>query len=454
MEIVVVGVNHRAAPVAVREHLAFSPAQMDVALAHLRERTVEGAIVSTCNRTEIYAVVPSGNVGGDEIMAFLAGFHRVDVARFAPFLYSMQGREAVGHLFGVAAGLDSMILGEPQILGQVRRAYLAASSRGNAGPLLSWIFLHAFKAGKRVRTETGISRNAVSISHAAVELARKALGTLAGRNVLLIGAGEMAELAARNLMDNGAERLTVANRTHRRAVDLAQKFGAAAVEFNALPDALVQADAVITSTGAPNFILSADAVRAAMAKRPERPLFLVDIAVPRDVDPGAASVENVFLSDIDDLQSVCFANLEERQREVNSAQRIIDDELDAFDTWWHSLEVVPTIRALRGRAEEIRQAELRKALSRLGDLSERQRSALEALTLGIVNKMLHQPTVKLKSSNNGQDSAVYATTLRELFGLEGSQGGAGLPLPLGERERAIGHVHGGEGVTQEQGQGS
>lgn len=418
MEIVVVGVNHKAAPVAVREHLAFTPALMEAALMGLREKTAEGVVLSTCNRTEIYAVVPSAETGSSEIVAFLAAFHGLAAERFAPYLYSLGGRDAVRHLFAVASGLDSMILGEPQILGQVRRAYEVAAASGNVGPLLSWVFLRALKAGKRIRTETGISRNAVSVSHAAVELAKGVLGTLADRSVLLIGAGEMGELAARNLMDNGASRLVVTNRTYHRAAELAARFGGAAAEFDQLPELLSEADIVITGTGAPGFILTAPTVRDAMSCRRGRPLFLIDIAVPRDVDPEVKGLDNLFLHDIDDLQAVCAANLEERQREAARAGEILDAELEVFGTWWSSLQVVPTIRALRDRAEEIRQAELQKALGRLGELSERQRSTLDALTTGIVNKILHQPTVRLKSCCGGHHGASYALTLRELFGLD------------------------------------
>ncbi len=418
MEIIVVGVNHKAAPVAVREMLAFTPVQMEAALAALHATTTEGILLSTCNRTEIYAVVPSAEEGRKQIMDFLAGFHRAPVDRFTPYLFSLTGSEAVRHLFSVASGLESMILGEPQILGQVRGAYVAAAARGSAGPILSWVFLHSLKTGKRVRTDTGISRNAASISHAAVELARKALGTISGRRVVLVGAGEMAELAARNLLDNGCSDLVVANRTYEHATELASRFGGTAAELGNLPQLLAQTDIAISCTGAPNFVLDLEMVTGAMKQRPDRSLFLIDIAVPRDVDPEVKQVENVFLHDIDDLESLREANLEERRKEVAAAEEIISAELEAFDHWWSSLQVVPTIKALRDRAEEIRQAELQKALGRLGGLSERQRSTVEALATGIVNKILHQPTVRLKDCSAEYTGATYALTLRELFGLE------------------------------------
>lgn len=433
MEITLVGVNYRAAPVAVRERLAFTPAQTDAALAGLREKTSEAVILSTCNRTEIYAVASSRASAYREIASFLAEFHRLPADSFSPYLRSLSGRDAVGHLFAVASGLDSMILGEPQILGQVRAAYAAAAARGSAGPLLSWVFLRALKVGKRVRTDTGISRNAVSVSHAAVELARKVLGRLGGKSVLLIGAGEMAELAARNLMANGATRLVVANRSYHRAAELAGRFGATAAELAQLPRLLAEADVAISSTGASTFVLTPDVVKGALSGRKGRTLFLIDIAVPRDVDPEVGRLEGVVLHDIDDLQSVCTANLGERQKEVARAREIIDAELQAYEVWWQGLQVVPTIRALRGRAEEIRRAELEKALRRLGQLSERQRSTLDALTTGIVNKMLHQPTVRLKTSCASRQGAMYAVALRELFGLEGQ--GEAAPLAAQDSPR-------------------
>lgn len=419
MEILVVGVNHKAAPVAVREMLAFTPAQMDSALSALHERIPECVLLNTCNRTEIYAVVPSAEEGRQEIMDFLSEFHRFPGRHFTPFLFSMNGREVVDHLFSVASGIESMILGEPQILGQVRSAFLTASARGTAGPILSWVFLHALKVGKQVRTDTSISRSAVSISHAAVELAKRELRTLAGKSVLLVGAGDMGEVAARNLLDNGCTDLTVANRTIARAQALAADLGARAAGLDALPRLLQDSDVAVTCTGAPNYVVGRGMLEEVMATRPDRPLVLIDIAVPRDVDPDVRGVEGVLLFDIDELQSVCASNLEERQKAAREAREIILTALEEFESWFSSLGVVPTIRALRDRAEEIRQAELRKALGRLGDLSDRQRAVLEAMSVGIVNKMLHLPTVRLKDCCREQDGgAVYTMALRDLFGLE------------------------------------
>lgn len=418
MEIVAVGVDHKAAPVAVREMLAFTPSQMDLALSALHERTVECVLLSTCNRTEAYAIVPSVEDGQRAIVDFLAHFHRSPSDHFIQYLFSLSGMDAVRHLFSVASGLESMILGEPQVLGQVRAAFVAASARTTAGPILSRVFLQAIKVGKRVRAETSISRSAVSISHAAVELAKRRLGSLAGRSVLLIGAGQMGELAARNLLDNGCAALTVANRTYNRAASLAARFGGSAAGLSLLPQLLAEVDIAVSCTGAPSLVVTRPMLEDALARRNGRPLFLIDIAVPRDIDPGAAELQGVDVYDIDDLHGLCVHNLAQRQLAAERAKGIIATELDEFEMWWGSRDVVPTIKALRDRAEEIRQSELRRALARMGGLSERDMSTLEALTTGIVNKMLHLPTVRLKNRCREEYGSVYAMALRDLFGLE------------------------------------
>lgn len=418
MEIVNVGLNHRAAPVEVRELLAFSPTNLAAGQATLLERTVESVILSTCNRMEIYAVTTAGTSGVETIKAFLSDFHGLACADFSPFLYSHHAMDAVDHLFSVASGLDSMILGEPQILGQVRDAYEGALSCQAVGPVLSRAFNQALKVGKKVRSDTGISRHAVSISYAAVELAREIFGGLANRKVLIIGAGKMGELAARTLLDNGIAELLVTNRTFATAVELAARFGGRAADFALLPELLGQADVVITSTGAPGFVVSPAMVRQAMQGRRNRPLFLIDIAVPRDVDPQVQQLDNVFLYDIDDLHAVCAANMEARRKEVILARKIIDDEIAQFAAWWECRGVVPTITALRERVEEIRQAEVERAVGRFGGMSDGQRSTLDAMSCAIVNKILHQPIMRLKAKSNGYEGAEYARVLRELFALD------------------------------------
>ncbi|MHB1131083.1 MAG: glutamyl-tRNA reductase [Chloroflexota bacterium] len=417
-EVIVVGLNHQAAPVEVRELLAFSPVKLREAQMALRQRAAENVILSTCNRMEVYAVSPAGRNAGDDIVAFLGEFHGLGRDEYAPYLYRHVGMEAVGHLFTVAAGLDSMILGEPQILGQVRAAYEASAASHTAGPLLSRAFSQALKAGKKVRSDTAISRHAVSVSYAAVELARKIFGSLAGRKVLVVGAGKMGELAARTLLDNGLAAVVVTNRTYAIAMELAGRFGGRAAEFERLPDLVAEADVAIASTGAPGFVLTSGLVRQAMRGRRNRPLFLIDIAVPRDIDPQVQTQDNVFLYDIDDLQSVCAANLEERRREVALARRIIEIEVAEFAAWREGRQVAPTISALRQRLEEIRQAEIRKSLGRCSDLSDQQRSAVEALTCAMVNKILHQPVTRLKAKSGNPDGARYDQVVRELFALD------------------------------------
>ncbi|MCL4533892.1 MAG: glutamyl-tRNA reductase [Bacteroidetes bacterium] len=416
MHIVVVGLNHKVAPVEVRERLSIGQADLPEALAGLQKHVREGVILSTCNRTEIYGLSSHPGTGARSLRAFFGEHRDLPLSEFDLFLYSHHELEAVRHLFRVAAGLDSMIVGEPQILGQVRQAYEAAETGGCTGPVLSTLFRQAITAGKRVQTETDISRHAASVSYAAVELARKIFGDLKTRTALIVGAGEMAELALQTLVDNGVGRVMVANRTQQRAVDLAAQFNGQATDLSRLDSVLPQADIVISSTAASGYVLTVPMLRAAMRARGHRPLFLIDIAVPRDIDPEVQRQENVFLYNVDDLEAVCQANLQERAKEAKKAEAIIEAEAAKFQAWWSSLEVVPTITALRAWAEEIRKAELSKAMSRLHGLSERDQNTINALTIGIVNKMLHTPIVGLKN-----DGHRYIEAVRELFRLDEGQ---------------------------------
>ncbi len=430
MHIVVVGLNHKAAPVEIRERLAFASDCLEEALqkfvsnggAGKQGCAVEGVILSTCNRTEMYALIEKTNSGREAICRFMADFHRLPRGEFADYLYVYEDKEAVAHLFAVASGLDSMIVGEPQILGQVRGAFQEAAACEAVGGVLSALFRRAIHVGKRARAETGISQSAVSVSYAAVELAKKIFGDLGARQVLLIGAGEMGELTAKNLVDNGVEGIIVANRTRERAVELAEHFGGRATGLAQIGQALWTADIVISSTAATRFLITPAMVREAMRMRRNRPLFLIDIAVPRDVDPSVQRIENVYLYDIDDLEAVVEANIRERQKEVGKVERLIHRELAEFMAWFRSLEVVPTITDLRHQAEEIRQMELDKALRRLGSLSEREENIINALTIGIVNKILHQPTIQLKRHADGNNGYLYTEAIRELFGLSEGQG--------------------------------
>lgn len=420
MQLLLVGLNHKTAPVEVREKLAFDGDRLREALAHLGRYASEGAILSTCNRTEVYALVGHRETGTEKIQRFLSEFYGQPPASLTAHLYAYAQRDAVAHLFAVAAGLDSMIVGEPQILGQVRDAFAAAEAGNAAGPILSQLFRQALSVGKQARTDTAISRSAVSVSYAAVELARKIFGELGSHAVLVIGAGEMGQLAAKNLWDSGVRRLMVTNRTPARAEELAAQLGAEAWEFPKLSEALAHADIVISSTGAPEPVLTAEMVRQAMRARRQSPLFLIDIAVPRDIDPRAGQLPNVYLYNIDDLEAVCQANKREREKEIRKVETIIAAEVAKFFAWWESLGVVPTINALRYKAESIRQSELDKALSKLSHLSDRDRNIINALSVAIVSKMLHLPITRLKERySNGHD---HTRTVRELFGLdEGSE---------------------------------
>ena len=418
--VLAIGLNHKIAPVEVRERLAFSDDVVRQVLADLGRFARERAMVCTCNRMEIYAVPIRPRHAAGEIRGFLQSLTNGEQngPDISPYLYTLHTDRAASHLFSVAAGIDSMILGEPQILGQVRDAYAMAAATGAAGSILSVMFQRALVAGKRARTETGISRNAMSISHAAVELARQVFGDISARTVLVVGAGEMGELAAKNLVDNGAGEVLVVNRTRERAEALASRIGGTGMGWDGLDEAVRRSDIVITSTGAPTAVFQQDMVASVMRGRRHRPLFFVDIAVPRDVDPDVAEVENVFIYDIDDLQAVVQANLKEREKEVCRVEAIVQEETAHFISWLHCQDVIPTIVALRERLERIRHAELERHAGRL-KLGERELAGVDALTEAIVNKILHMPTVRLKTQANDGACGLYVDAVRELFDLQG-----------------------------------
>jgi glutamyl-tRNA reductase len=419
MAVVVVGLNHTTAPVAVRERLAFSDAALAAALAHFRPPEIqELVILSTCNRVELYMQTNDVDASMASAVAFVAACHAVPPTQFTPHLYQLSDLEAVRHLFRVAASLDSLVLGEPQILGQVKASYLAAQAAGRTGLILAHLFERALRVAKAIRTETGISDHAVSVSYAAVELAKKIFESLQQRTVMILGAGDTAALAARHLVSQGVSSVFIANRTSERAVYLAQALQAKAIPWEAFPEHLAYTDIVVSSTSAPHPIIEPAMVREAMRARRSRPMFFIDIAVPRDVDPAVNTLENVFLYDIDDLQNVVQENRRERQREALAAEEFVWQEVRQFEQWLAVRDAVPTIVALRQQAEAIRQQELEKALHKFGPLDERQRRVLEALTCGIVNKLLHAPTVSLKrASQEGQvRDAVHL--VRHLFNLD------------------------------------
>jgi glutamyl-tRNA reductase len=414
--IVVVGLNHETAPVAVREALAFPPDRLPEALAGVRAQAglAEAVILSTCNRVEVYGRATEASL--DAVAAFVARFHGREQSDIAPYLYRLEGEAAVRHAFRVAASLDSMVMGEPQILGQVKQAYEIAEKAGSLGSVLTSLRNRSVAAAKRARTETAIGRNAVSVSHVAVELARKIFGSLRDRAVLLVGAGKMSELAARQMVRDGARASVLGGRTFEKAEQLAAALGGRAAPFEALRAELARADIVISGTGAPGIVIRGADVEAAQAIRRGRPLFLIDIAVPRDIAEDAGTVSGVFLYDLDDVKTVAEANLRERMKEATAAEAILDEEVRDFLEWRRSLEVVPFLVELRKRGDEIRKAELEKARRRMGPLTPEQDHALEAATSAIVNKLLHEPTVQLKQMA-GSKQPEHVGFIRKLFGL-------------------------------------
>ncbi|MCR4399959.1 MAG: glutamyl-tRNA reductase [Syntrophomonadaceae bacterium] len=420
MYVVLAGLNHRTAPVHIRERLAFSTPVAEEVYARLREREeLEGAVIlSTCNRTEIYATVRDGEAGPAALEEFMAAAAGMAVEELRQYMYQPRCHDAIGHLFRVAAGLDSMVLGETQVLGQVKDAYLRAVELGASDVVLNTLFQKALHAGKRVRTETGLDRHAVSISYAAVELAKGIFGSLAGKTVLVIGAGEMSELTARYLVDNGVATVMVSNRSFARAQCLAERIAGRAIQFSELPQWLEAADIVISCTAASHFVIRYEAVEDILARRAGRPLFVIDIAVPRDVDPRVGSIPGVHLYDIDSLKEVVDANLLERKKAARAAEVILQDELEEFNQWLATLYVVPVVKAVKRKGEEIRQAEVTRALNRLGTHSPRQERIIREMASSIVNQLLHFPVVRLKEMAVTNQGHLYAEVARHLFALD------------------------------------
>lgn len=433
MNIVVVGLSHKTAAVEVREKVAFAPTQMEKPLREVvaLPDITEAVIVSTCNRVEIYATTHDIAGGIARLKRFLADYHHLSLDTLEPHLYNYHGEEAIRHVFRVAASLDSMVVGEPQILGQIKTAYGFAAEFKSSGIILNRFLHKAFSVAKRVRTETKIASSAVSVSFAAVELAKKIFGDLSDKTVMLIGAGEMCELAAKHFINNGVRGVMVTNRTFERAAKLAEEFGGKAVNYEDLFDQLHKADIILSSTGAPHFIITPKDVTEVIRRRKLKPMFFIDIAVPRDIDPKVNDVQNVYLYDMDDLQGVVATNLEQRGKEAAKAEQIVSQEIGQFFKWLASLEVTPTIVALRARFEEARRAELAKTLANWKDLAPEQQKRLEALTAAIVNKLLHTPTAVLKQTGQGNRNDLYVDALRSLFDLNT---GGPEPEELGELE--------------------
>ena len=421
MSIFLVGLNHKTAPVEVRERLAFSDEACGESLRALvdGELVREGLIVSTCNRVEVLAASagPQAPDAVGRLSDFLSRVRSVPVELFSGHLYTHADEAAVRHVFRVASSLDSMVVGEPQVLGQVRHAYSLAVEAGTAGRVLHKLVHHALRVAKRVRTETGIAASAVSVSYTAVELGRKIFGSLKGATVLLVGAGEMAELAAQHLAGAGASRLLVTNRTYETAQRLALTFGGEALEFPALEEALAQADVVICSTGAREYLITPEMAERARAARRNRPAFYIDISVPRNVDPAVAKIGNLFVFDVDDLEAVVASNLREREREAERAELIVEAEVTQFQQTLRDLDIGPTVGALKEKLQRIARDEFERQRARLGPLTPEQERAIEAMLMSAVNKISHPVIHRMRRSYDaGEEGEVQAW--RDVFGLE------------------------------------
>ncbi|MFL6438335.1 MAG: glutamyl-tRNA reductase [Terriglobales bacterium] len=416
MKLQLAGVNHRTAPVEVRERLAIPEWRLEEATRKLLEHpgVAECVVFSTCNRVE-FAVCSEA---GADLHGFIREYLLTDVSQIREHLYEYGGDDVVRHVFRVAASLDSMIVGEPQILGQVKHSYAVGKAVGSVHANLDALLSRALSVAKRVRTETAIGSSAVSVASVAVELAKKIFGSLHGRNVYVVGAGKISELAARHLRSHGAETIFVSNRTHERAQKMADQVGGTAIHFDRLYETADQADIVITSTGAPHAIFRREHGELFMHRRKNRPMFFIDIAVPRDVAPEMSHVDGIFVYDIDDLQQVVEANVSDRGREAHRAEMLIGEEVARFCHRMQSLDAVPTIVALQERVEQIRHGEIERLRSKLGVLTADQQSAVETLTRSIVNKILHRPISALKDVSGSDQLTTTAELLRSLFGID------------------------------------
>lgn len=423
MHLIVVGLSHKTAPVEIREKLAVPESRLGEALGRLctYPGIREGVLLSTCNRVEVYSVVDDVEAGYGRIQQFLADTHlSLSSEQLTPHLYWHTGDRAIAHLFRVAASLDSMIIGESQILGQLKDAFEVALGHKTTGVIMNKVVKKAISVAKRVRTETKIAETAVSVSYAAVELAKKIFSNLDEKSVLLVGAGEMAKLAARHLIAQGVKHVRITTRTPQHAVDLAARFGGTPVPFEQFKDEMASADIVLVSTGAAHYIVGADDVERAVEKRGNRPMFLIDISVPRNIDPAVRHVDNAFLFDIDDLKHRVEQNRAERLQEAEKAERMVVEEVGAIIEWMKSLEVTPTIVALRNRVDDIKRAEVDKALGRLSHLSQQDKELVENLASSIVNKLIHRTMVTLKSEVHSSNGPAFVEAARRFFHLEQS----------------------------------
>ena len=420
-QIVVIGMNHKTAPVELREKLAFSSEEIATALTTFRSSSciLEAMIISTCNRVEVILIAKNKSQAVEIVFSYLGETKSLPPARLKTLAYVFSGDRAVRHVFRVAASLDSMIIGEPQILGQVKDAFKASVNTKATGVILNRLMHKAFSTAKRVRSETGIGGHAVSISYAAVELAKKIFDSLDGKTVLLVGAGEMAELAVEHLIRNTTSgNLLVANRTFSAGVALAERFNGQAIRLEEIPEKLKIADIIISSTGSPNYVITRSQVQPIMRSRKNRPLFFIDIAVPRDIDPAINRIDNAYVYDIDDLQGVINENIETRQAESVKAERIVDESVIKFIEWLEHLDVVPTIIELRKKLSAIAAGEMSKTLHSLNHLSPEDRLSIERMTEAMVKKILHDPTLFLKNPGSHRNKSVYLDFARKLFNLD------------------------------------
>jgi glutamyl-tRNA reductase len=421
MHLIVVGLSHKTAPVEIREKLAVPDSRVGEAVSRLctYPSVKEGFLLSTCNRVEAYAVVDEVEAGYSSIQEFLADTHlSLSSEQLTPHLYCHTGDRAIAHLFRVAASLDSMIIGESQILGQLKDAFEIALAHKTTGLIMNKVVKKAISVAKRVRTETRISEMAVSVSYAAVELAKKIFSNLEEKTVLLVGAGEMAKLAARHLIAQGVRHVRITTRTPQHAIDLAAKFGGTPVAFDQFRDEMASADIVLVSTGAAHYLVGAEDVHRAVKERMNRPMFLIDISVPRNIDPAVRHIDNAFLFDIDDLKDRVEQNRAERVQEAEKAERMVIGEVASLVEWIKSLEVTPTIVALRTRVDEIKRAEVDKVLGRLSHLSSQDRELVEGLASSIVNKLIHRTMVTLKTEVHSSSGPAFVEAARRFFQLD------------------------------------
>ncbi|WP_422123030.1 glutamyl-tRNA reductase [Planococcus sp. X10-3] len=420
MHTLVVGVNYRSAPVEIREKLSFIENELPQAMQALNKQksVLENVIVSTCNRTEIYAVVDQLHTGKYYVKQFLADYFNIPQESFSQYLFVHEKDEAVDHLFRVTAGIDSMVLGETQILGQVKGSFLAGQEIGTTGTVFNQLFKQAVTLAKRAHSETAIGENAVSVSYAAVELGKKIFGTLKNKHVVILGAGKMGELAIKNLQGSGADRITVINRTFEKAESLAANFGGQAKPLSELQCALLEADILISSTGAQEFVIDFELMQFVEKLRKGKPLFLVDIAVPRDMDPRIGDLPNVFLYDIDDMQGIVNANLAERERAAKQIVTMIDTEAGQFNDWLTTLGVVPVISALRERALGIQAETMMSIENKMPDLTDREKKILNKHTKSIINQLLKEPISQAKEMAGSPKSREQLQMFQQIFGIE------------------------------------